>query len=598
MASTSDKLPLFQGAQIRSDKLVGGLRNYLFMNDSNNRPKWVFPLLGAALIAVSSAGAVFATMREVPPITLAAWRLQGTVVVLAGGFVYQWRRHMDSEMKQRFKTSRMQIFVSGLSLALHFGFWVAGIFLTSLAHSLLFVSATPVVLVLYMRFRNIHVSKNELYATGLAVVGAVLLMVDAKKGDDEATVWGDFICLLGAAVYAVHLELGRALRSWMPIYVYAAPVTATAALILSVGGILIEGSHLFVGGASGVFGYLTVGVFFWKVLYLSLGPGFVGHTGLNTLLRYIPPLLISLTLTLEPLLGSLIGAIFKVQGMPGPLTWVGGFVLLCATALVVYATDLRQRRAVASGEPSVPPAVEIQMQEVFGDANAVSMRKKTYTVRKPDGSRYGSTKPSPFELAVYGGELDEEDEGRRGAGGASTSAAAVPPISGRIGESPMTGGLGGGLFSRGPSSFKTDVGELVYNAEGNLNFQMDTASGEARGSDPPPPFEDDRAPLLTAVGAAAAARGARAQAQAYSNLSPRRGGASELDSRAEHKFDYRSSGTGIGSDRVGARGSAGPEEANDAADQAQCQQAQGPAPGPGPGAAAAGAELRCTRSSS
>ena len=42
--------------------------------------------------------------------------------------------------------------------------------------------------------------------------------------------------------------------------------------------------------------------------YLAIGPGIVGHTGLNTVLKYLAPLVISLSTVTEPLIGSLIGA--------------------------------------------------------------------------------------------------------------------------------------------------------------------------------------------------------------------------------------------------------------------------------------------------
>lgn len=44
--------------------------------------------------AISSAGTAFEEMAEVPPLTLAAWRLQLTSVLLLIGAAYQWRTAM------------------------------------------------------------------------------------------------------------------------------------------------------------------------------------------------------------------------------------------------------------------------------------------------------------------------------------------------------------------------------------------------------------------------------------------------------------------------------------------------------------------------
>lgn len=46
-------------------------------------------------------------------------------------------------------------------------------------------------------------------------------------------------------------------------------------------------------GAGSVVGWLTRGHYAGWVVYLSVGPGIVGHTGFNTLLRYLTPLTVS-----------------------------------------------------------------------------------------------------------------------------------------------------------------------------------------------------------------------------------------------------------------------------------------------------------------
>jgi len=46
-------------------------------------PNWVWMLLVAAIFGVSSAGALFQQVDDVPPLLRASWRLQLTSVVLA-----------------------------------------------------------------------------------------------------------------------------------------------------------------------------------------------------------------------------------------------------------------------------------------------------------------------------------------------------------------------------------------------------------------------------------------------------------------------------------------------------------------------------------
>lgn len=67
----------------------------------------------------------------------------------------------------------------------------------------------------------------------------------------------------------------------------------------------------------GVFGWMQDPGRFSVVTYLALGPGLVGHTGYNGVLRYVSPLVVSITLTFEPLLGSLLGWAMGVSDKPG-----------------------------------------------------------------------------------------------------------------------------------------------------------------------------------------------------------------------------------------------------------------------------------------
>jgi hypothetical protein len=88
------------------------------------------------------------------------------------------------------------------------------------------------------------------------------------------------------------------LRSWVPTFVYVVPVTFSAALLQTLYALLFEinsfeSKQALVVGNSGGFGS-DLGVIFgwlrpeyrWRVLYLGVVPGVLGHTNFNMLLRY------------------------------------------------------------------------------------------------------------------------------------------------------------------------------------------------------------------------------------------------------------------------------------------------------------------------
>jgi drug/metabolite transporter (DMT)-like permease len=103
----------------------------------------------------------------------------------------------------------------------------------------------------------------------------------------------------------------------------------------------------------GVFGWLDAAFFGW-FLALALIAGLLGHTGLNTCLKYLSPLVISACVTLEPVIGSLIGYVVFDTSLPGRWTWFGGAVLMIGLLLIVTAapteTDTNNQTLEASEE--------------------------------------------------------------------------------------------------------------------------------------------------------------------------------------------------------------------------------------------------------
>ena len=306
-------------------------------------PTWVWGLLVAAVCGVSSAGALFQHVQEIPPLLRASWRLQLTSIVLAPLALIQWIGTSD-EVKSQFWTKRSWMLLggSGLALAAHFGAWVASLDATSLTHSLLFVTAHPLVIVVGMialsRFlpgvRYPH--HTEMYGAFICFIGAGITLLDngASQGDQTVTVFGDSLAFLGAVFVVGYIVVGRILRTWMPIFLYAFPVTLIGAIVL------LPFSYMFESGITefGAAGWVASEYFIWFLL-LALIAGLLGHTGLNTCLRYISPLVVSTAVTFEPVLGSLIGWFFFDTGIPGTWTWIGGLILMSGLILVVYTSE-------------------------------------------------------------------------------------------------------------------------------------------------------------------------------------------------------------------------------------------------------------------
>ena len=305
---------------------------------SGTVPAHVWLVLGVAICGVSSAGAIFTHVDDIPPLLRASWRLQLTALILAPLALWQFNQ-IDSEIQSKlFDVSTAKIIVaSGIFLALHFGFWVTSLDYTSLTHSLLFVTAHPLVILIGMFVFVRRPNRLELVGGIAAFTGAAISMLDAGdvQGDRSVTFFGDQLAFLGAVFVVGYIVCGRILREWMPLFLYAFPVTLIGGLLLVPASYLLESDY----SEFGAFGYLGHETLVWFVL-LAFIAGILGHTGLNYCLKYVSPLLISISVTLEPVLGSLIGWMFFSTGIPGMWTWIGGPILMLGIISIVYGEHL------------------------------------------------------------------------------------------------------------------------------------------------------------------------------------------------------------------------------------------------------------------
>ena len=270
-------------------------------------PLWVYFELVACVCAVSTAAVVFRSMEDVPPLLLSSWRLQLNALLLVPPLVREWRG-LSSDVKAQCVRALPLTLTSGACLAVHFGSWVTSIKLTSLPHSLLFVSTTPLFLVAWTLLRCQHISTGEVVGSVCGFAGSVVLTVDYDQ-HSGVTLIGDLTAMCGALAMAAYMLIGSKLRSWMPLFVYAFPVNFTAAVYLSVASLLVEGTSLADIGSNAVFGYVGVPTLLLKVrphnqkkytllclcdsqawiflflllptpaqvCYLAVGPGIVGH---------------------------------------------------------------------------------------------------------------------------------------------------------------------------------------------------------------------------------------------------------------------------------------------------------------------------------
>ncbi|MBR79844.1 MAG: hypothetical protein CMA88_03555 [Euryarchaeota archaeon] len=305
-------------------------------------PAGAWALLAVAVLAVSSGGVVLQEMGQVPPFLRASWRMQGTALVLLPGFAFQVYK---ADLRVVTRNDCLIALASSAFLAMHFGSWVWSLDNTSLVHSLLFVNTHPLVVVALMPAMGKLVSRTHIFGVVIGFTGAAIALLEVGGGG-EASLAGDAAAFLGAVTVVGYLLAGRHLRSerGMPIFIYAFPVTLGAGVWLTVYSVMVEGTAISQAPVEeSILGWSDSAWLAW-VAFLSLGPGLCGHTGINTVLRWISPIVVSISMLFEPVLGAAIAWAWTGEAEMGPYTVLGG-ALMIAGAILVTIKENEQNRS-------------------------------------------------------------------------------------------------------------------------------------------------------------------------------------------------------------------------------------------------------------
>ncbi|MGB3541547.1 DMT family transporter [Rubrivirga sp.] len=288
-------------------------------------PTAVWFLIGLGLLAFGAAPILIRYAGDAPALTLAFWRTVTVTLVLAPFAMVRARDEIRA-----FSVREWSLVIgAGILLGLHFMSWIGSVQLTSVASSSALVTLSPVfIVVLGGTFLDERPSARTTVAIGVAVVGAAVLALGShsEAASFPNPALGNGLAIVAAALVAVYLVIGRAVRQGTSFLAYFVPLNAAAAVTCGIGCVL-AGEPLMLTGAAA-----------WLAIAMGLGPGLLGHGSLNVAVRYIPAALIGLLTLTEPVLASGIAAVL-FQEIPGAATILGIVIVLSAVVVVVRARE-------------------------------------------------------------------------------------------------------------------------------------------------------------------------------------------------------------------------------------------------------------------
>jgi len=286
-----------------------------------------------SIIAVSFAS-IFILSCQAPPLSIAFYRLLFTTLLIFPFILI--RKKTRDELRTLPRATILIMIVIGVILAAHFSLWITSLKMTSVASSVILVTAHPV-LVAPVSFYFLKEKLSWVNALGIAIslAGVGLLVIGnygfAAFGLD--TIEGNILALLGGIAAGLYILGGRKLRKTVSTVSYAFVVYAVGTITL-----------FFICLALSAPVYNLTITDYEIILLMALVSGIFGHTIYNWSLGYIRASVMSVALLGEPIGSSLLAyAIPWIHQEPSLYTVVGGGIILVGiylTARTIKVTDL------------------------------------------------------------------------------------------------------------------------------------------------------------------------------------------------------------------------------------------------------------------
>lgn len=275
-------------------------------------PPLAFPALILANV-VLAMGPVLVRLTDVGPVAAAFWRLALALPLLLA---------LALPGLRRVRLSRRQwtmLLIGGIFFAADLASWHAGIGHTKVANATLFGNASALALPLW----GLIVLREKLrpiqgVALALAAVGAAILMGSSYELSPR-NLHGDLLCLLAGLLYTGYLLIAQDARRGLDSWLVLAMISVAGA------GPLLLAANLM--GEQVMPGNWT-----WVVV-LALSSQIVGQGLLTYSLAWFSPLVLGLSLLLQPAVSAVVG--YFLFGEWLSVTDMIGAVAVCVALVLV-----------------------------------------------------------------------------------------------------------------------------------------------------------------------------------------------------------------------------------------------------------------------
>ena len=292
------------------------------------------PYLGLfiSIASVSSAAVIIKTIsfHEYFPLTVAFYRLLFTTLLVLPFVIF--RKKIRNELLNISKKSYLIMFIIGLILASHFAFWITSLGRTSVASSVILVTAHPLLVgPISHYFLKERLSKTNVIGILISMIGVIILVYgnNSYAFGTIDTLEGNILAILGGIAAGLYILGGRIVRKTVSVWSYAIIVYSITTVILFL---------LCISLNSPIYGFSFKD--YALIFIMAIFAGILGHTIYNWSLEYVRASVASVVLLGEPIGSSILAFLLPwISQIPSRYTIFGGAIILFGIYLTARKTN-------------------------------------------------------------------------------------------------------------------------------------------------------------------------------------------------------------------------------------------------------------------
>jgi len=277
-----------------------------------------------SIVSVSFA-AIFIVSCSSPPLSIAFYRMLFTTLLVSPLFFL--KKNVKEELKSLDRRELLFLIFIGGVLAAHFSLWITSLTLTSVASSVILVTAHPILVapISYFLLKE-RLSFANVIGISISLIGVTILVM-GNYSFSSTTLEGNILAMLGGAAAGTYILGGRILRKKLSTSAYVTVIYSISTIALLVICLLMRAPIYNLNPRD-----------YWIILLMAVVAGLFGHTLYNWSLKYVKASVASVALLGEPIGSAFLAFILPwIHQIPTIYTIIGGAITLSG----IYLTAKR-----------------------------------------------------------------------------------------------------------------------------------------------------------------------------------------------------------------------------------------------------------------